>query len=374
MRAGAGKTFVAAALCGWLKQRTLFITPLKHLALQAKTDFETMLNAKCGINDPSADINIVIINTALTYTASDFAKYSFVIFDEVHLYCSERRRSIFSIAGAPYMLGMSATTSDRVDKFDKIYYKSLGDPIHAHNISGFDFKQLAFDLRIKLIKYHGGAEYTRTLLHAGKPSVHLMYKQLMCDRIRMQIICDEINRFYEDPVRNIYVFAEECECLRNIIDFYREYMKEKNADIADIELQDDNQIGYFVGGLPSADINKIKLNARIVFTTYRLSSTGTSWTKMNAMILATPRKSGTTQLVGRILRQGSDIKIPRDIIDIVDMNTFLRKQLTARKQCYKIYPHKVEKVTYKYLAYKRKYKPVMERAAVIEDRPLEVIE
>jgi superfamily II DNA or RNA helicase len=351
LRPGAGKTFIAAYLCVMLGVRTLYIAPLKHLALQARDDFTTMLNLsagniRIGFNDLNADINFVVINTAMTLTDTQLSKYSFIIYDEIHTYCSEQRRVIFWKAQAKYTLGMSGTTSHREDGFDKIYYKHLGAPIYAAKLPGFTFNDLKFDLRVKFIKYYGSAEYTKNLRHAGKVSVHLMYDQFMRDEVRMCIICDEINRLYADPRRNIYVFAEECENLRNIIDYYKKYMKDN--PLPDIAMYDsDSIIGYFVGGTPASDITRIKDNARIVFTTYRLCSTGTSWLKMNAMILATPRKACIEQLAGRIMRKGSDISIPRDIIDIVDMKTCLSRQMQKRKHSYKVYAPKINKVIYK---------------------------
>ncbi len=355
LRPGAGKTIIAAYLCAILGVKTLYIAPLKHLALQARDDFAGILDfpaddGKCcgrmGINDPNADINFVVINTAMTLTDTQLRKYSFIIYDEIHTYCSEQRRVIFWKAQAKYTLGMSGTTSHREDGFDKIYYKHLGAPIYAAKLPGFTFNDLKFDLRVKLIKYYGVSEYTKNLRHAGKVSVHLMYNQFMRDEVRMCIICDEINRLYADPRRNIYVFAEECENLRNIIDYYKKYMKDN--PLPDIAMYDsDSIIGYFVGGMPASDITRIKDNARIVFTTYRLCSTGTSWLKMNAMILATPRKACIEQLAGRIMRKGSDISIPRDIIDVVDMKTCLSRQMQKRKHSYKVYAPKIEKVIYR---------------------------
>jgi superfamily II DNA or RNA helicase len=349
LRPGAGKTFIAAFLCAILGVKTLYIAPLRHLIMQAKDDFCKILDidgSKIGINDPNADINFVVINTALKMSEAQLSKYSFIIYDEIHTYCSEERRSIFWKAQAKYTLGMSGTTSHREDGFDKIYYKHLGAPIYAAKLPGFTFADLQFDLRVKFIKYYGPPEYTKNLQHAGKVSVHLMYEQFMRDEVRMCLICDEINRLYADPRRNIYVFAEECENLRNIIDYYKKYMRDKQ--VPDIAMYDnDSVIGYFVGGTPAADISRIKDNARIVFTTYRLCSTGTSWLKMNAMILATPRKACIEQLAGRIMRKGSDLAIPRDIIDIVDMKTCLSRQMPKRKHSYKVYSPKVEKITYK---------------------------
>jgi len=341
LQAGAGKTFVAAGLIAALGVKTLYITILNHLAKQARDDFKSMLT-----NPESVDI--MIINSALKLPMEQFRNYSFIIFDEIHTMCSEKRQQIFWRAQAKYCLGMSATTANREDMFDEIYYKHLGRPVLATSIPGFDYRSADFKLHIKFIKYHGSSKYTKNLKHesTGKVFVHYMYKQFMSDPVRMKLICDEINKLYAIPSRCIYVFAEEREHLQEIIRVYKESRIAMQAQMPDMELLDDKHVGYFVGGLPVEDITKIKLNARIVFTTYNLSMTGTSWTKMNAMVLATSRKKGMEQLVGRIMRQGSDQNIPRVVVDIVDMRTCLCKQMKKRKREYKLRSPTIEKITY----------------------------
>jgi hypothetical protein len=55
---------------------------------------------------------------------------------------------------------------------------------------------------------------------------------------------------------------------------------------------------------------------------------------MNSLILATPRKSNMTQILGRIYRLSSDATIKRHIIDIVDNKTCLKSQYYHRKKTY----------------------------------------
>ena len=55
---------------------------------------------------------------------------------------------------------------------------------------------------------------------------------------------------------------------------------------------------------------------------------------MNCIVLCTPRKHNHTQIVGRILRNGSDVNITRQIIDIVDCKSILYSQYYERKKAY----------------------------------------
>jgi hypothetical protein len=57
---------------------------------------------------------------------------------------------------------------------------------------------------------------------------------------------------------------------------------------------------------------------------------------MTALVRASPRRNGSTQIDGRILRRGSDESILRQTVDIVDINTGLRSQVTDRRKAYKL--------------------------------------
>jgi superfamily II DNA or RNA helicase len=87
-------------------------------------------------------------------------------------------------------------------------------------------------------------------------------------------------------------------------------------------------------GSKEDDIKDAIDNSRIIFTTYQYSSVGVNIQKMNCMILCTPRKHNPEQIIGRILRNGSDINITRQIIDIVDCKSILYTQYYDRKKVY----------------------------------------
>jgi superfamily II DNA or RNA helicase len=330
MRPGTGKTIVAAACAIALGQRTLYIAPRKHLAAEAVRDIalKTTLTVSRGVDD-SADVNVVVINSALTMSAAALARYSFVVFDEIHMYCSAGRKDMFMNINARCVLGLTGTPSRR-DGFDRVFRMHLGEPLRAETIPGFDFEAVRYRLRVTLLKYSGPRELTRTRTHerTGKPFVHYMYEQMLADDRRNRIICGEIRRLYNEG-HSLYVFAEECAHLRKIMEQLREL---------EIALYDDDSlVGYFVGSTPAADAAKIRDRSRVVFTTYGMSSVGTSWQHMTAMVLVTPRKSGIEQLAARIMRMGSDPARLREIVDVVDVRTFLRRQKKIRKESYRVY-------------------------------------
>jgi hypothetical protein len=76
--------------------------------------------------------------------------------------------------------------------------------------------------------------------------------------------------------------------------------------------------------------------------------TGKSIPKMDAIILATPRRRKSRQYIGRIFRLGSNYDITRKIVDIVDWATPLKSQWYQRKLYYdeKKFPITEKKIKY----------------------------
>jgi len=354
MPPGSGKTLVAAAIAIALRQRTLFVSPRKHLAKQTVDDIAskttlTVVRVGSGSANASADVCVAVINSVLRMSPQQLAQYSFVVFDEIHMYCSRSRKDVFFNVNARCMLGLSGTPTRR-DGFDRLYRWYLGEPLHAMSLPAFNFEAIQFTLHVTFVNYHGPAELTRTRTHSrtGKPFVHYMYEQMLSDERRCRVIVDEIIRLY-DAGHNVFVFAEECVHLQKLIEHLRKTAPRvlvagdavgprvgaANGG-AVRELREDGMlVGYFVGGVSSAVEEQIRTTARIVFTTYGLSAVGTSWQHMTAMVLATPRKSGIAQLAARIMRFGSDQAVVREIVDIVDARTFLRRQKKERLIAYR---------------------------------------
>ena len=89
-----------------------------------------------------------------------------------------------------------------------------------------------------------------------------------------------------------------------------------------------------MGGSSSQTIEDAKTYGRLILTTYQYSSTGVSIVKMNSLVLATPRRNGLEQIIGRIYRLSGDQNIERVIVDIVDNRTCLKSQFYDRKKIY----------------------------------------
>lgn len=346
LRAGAGKTYVAAAIMARLGVRTLYITTKRSLMYQAVKDFKV-----CFGDDAPVDVHggkmaapaitVIVINTAMKQPAEFFAGYSFVVLDEIHELCSEVRRNIFWNLPVQYILGMSATTEEL---FNEVFRKHLGPVVKAETIAGFTYDELRFVGRAKIIKYNGPAEYTQHLTHpsTGMMFTTYMYRQFMNDPQRIRLVIDELITLYdwrgdEGQKHCIYVFAEEIKLLLEAkAAFEAELERRRRQDVlADAVIADDEMSYMFTGGLSAEQVETIIERARILFTTYGYSGTGTSIVKMTAMLFLTPRVAKMPQVLGRIQRRGSDMSIPRIVVDIVDNKTGLRGQVRLRKNAYR---------------------------------------
>jgi superfamily II DNA or RNA helicase len=337
MKAGLGKTFVAAGVIAGLSKRTLYIVPKKPLAVQARDDLIGCFggNTMIGLyskkqNHSNNVITIIVINSALKQPKEFFDSYALCIMDEIHMYCSEKRRIIFKKTCLPYVLGMSATTNNRKDLLDPCFQKEVacGGIVHADQLPGWEHTDVVFNTQVDICQYYGPDEYTKTLKHESTDVIFTpyMHKQFIQDPYRMRFAVDEIGKLYNEG-HNIYVFAEE----RDMLDTLRQHMV---TLIDAIAIEEDT--GKFIGGINNTAIKDVSTK-RIILTTYGYSSTGVSIDKQTAIVFLTSRRANMLQILARILRRGGDQTIQRRIIDIVDIRTPLRWQLTDRQIAYDYY-------------------------------------
>jgi superfamily II DNA or RNA helicase len=349
--AGKGKTMLSAGLIYSLQFKAIYIVPKIPLADQAVDDLKLALSCSIAKYTPQLaakiakgtavlpDVLVIVINSALNHPEL-FANYSMAILDEVHAYCSRERRDIFKIATLPVCFGMSATTAERNDGTDIIAHKELGAVIYGESLLAPDESAPKFACEAHIINYYGDDEYVKTLTHekTGLIFTHYMHEQAVADEKRMKLALNEIKTLYEwrgnaGEFHTIYVFAEELDALR------------KMRAMLVAEYGDDNlempEIGSLVGGAKTVAIENIKKSARIILTTYGFSGTGFSINRASAMLLLTSRKAQMKQILARIMRRGSDMNIPRIVIDIVDKRTCLCGQVKARRLAYDFYEMKI---------------------------------
>jgi superfamily II DNA or RNA helicase len=359
LRAGMGKTFVAAGLIAALQLPTVYIVPNRFLMNQAVKDLQECLSGAsvAAYNNKRAipQVLVIVINSAVEQNANFFAQFGLVIYDEVHMYCSENRRRIFHVCTTGMALGMTATSEDRNDGFDVIAHRELatGGVLRAENIPGFDYEDVHFECAVRVINYKGPPDQTQNLIHesTGNVFTHYMHNQSIEDRYRVQLAVNELIELYDwrggpdNGLRHhIYVFAEEIDILSKAKEAFETCLVNRGDILADMVVDH----SLFTGGMKDSEVVNIAANARVMFSTYSYASVGFSIPRMSAIVLLTSRKSNFKQILGRILRRGSDPNMPRVVVDIVDWNTCLRRQFAERKIAYDYYGFKqlIKKVNY----------------------------
>lgn len=324
-------------------------------------------------------IVIGIINSLLKAPESFFKEFGFTIFDESHDYCSDTFSEIFWKAQSCYNLSLTATPDERKDGFDKALVYHFGSIIDVKDIPGYKTgDDCLFTGAVEVLRYHGHDNYTKIITNekTGLLSVPHMVGQIVKDPYRNALIINKIKELYKQK-RHIYVFTDQ----RAHINILKEMLDAQNIDadidcgdgdgdrvdgddgvidevkdnvvndviedIADEQGRDDTPAGCLnasspanhhtlMGGTKKEQMEEAKESSdrSVIFTTYGYSYRGVSIKHMDTMIIATPRASKFTQIIGRIKRKGADTSIKRKIIDIVDASTPLKNQFYERKKSY----------------------------------------
>lgn len=333
MQAGSGKTYLAMYLLSKIKRKTLIVVPNTYLLTQWVDCLREYTSANIGVyygkKKVDGDIVVAIINSLVQETLliekqpvethEFFQRFGMVVLDESHMYSSDSFRKIYNIAQCPYMLAMSATPNEKEHGLDKISHYNVGPLLDARSTLGYIQDDFIFSCEVEIVKYNGPSEYTQTILNekTKMACVASMMDNLIADNYRNTLIINKINEMIEKGM-NIFVFTD----------------RRSHAELLADMLVSDNVVMY--GGSDEKSIQLAKGISRVVITTYSYSSTGISIDRMTACILATPRKSHATQIIGRIFRRNDKYnKYNRMIVDIVDNRSILKSQLSKRMIAYK---------------------------------------
>ena len=287
---------------------------------------------------------IKIRNQKVTKNYIEFFKeFGFVILDESHIYCTDSFKIVYNRFQSSYMLGLSATPNERNNKCDIISHLNIGKVLKADEIDGYKKDNTKFNATVTLLKYNGPDEYVNTHINETTKMICVpkIIEDIVNDPYRNQLIIDQLLELFYLKL-NIFVFSERRSHLEHLYELFNETIKKKKDIDYDIEsnlsvpeLNINNNIVLY-GNSSDDDIDTAKNNSNIIFTTYAYSSTGISINRMTALILTTPRRSKSVQIIGRIFRL-NDINNDEEriIIDIIDNKSVLKNQLYERMKAYK---------------------------------------
>jgi superfamily II DNA or RNA helicase len=354
---GLGKTILAIKIIVSLQVATLVVVPTQAIAIQWITDARkvypditiSQYENKNRYNPTPSNtfITVVIINTYSKKKHDFLAGYGLVVIDEVHEYSHPTGlESLWLSQAVPYIIGLSATPFQASHGLDYIVPKFIGEPIDIVKLPGCDVIDVQYKVKVTTIKYTGDPLYTiRETGSAGTIIPINTIKKFIEDPSRVKLIVGEIKRL-RAAGHGVFVFAE----LRSYLAVLRDELLQ--ADIGeDVVIADDEDsdiasttctactastgVSVLQGGISAQQLDSAKrAGVHIVLTTYGYSRRGISLVEMTALVLTTPRKSNIIQIIGRILRRGSDVTKEREIVDVVDVSSGLQGQYNVRKSKY----------------------------------------
>lgn len=399
MGTGMGKTRFGLAVAARAAGPVFVAVPTEAIRLQWLDEFAAVFpRLRCGAyaNPPKGsrrapagpethDAVVGIFNTVRAKPGGFLAGYATVILDEAHeLHSPKNLRVLWLALEAPRVLGISATPFDRADGLDRVVAHFLGPPVVAErDIPDFDVADVCFRGRVREVEYAGDPAFCETAVSAaGTVSAIETVGNLVRDPARLRLVAAEVERLFrlhEAPgaaalglgprpaaaaaegfpeggarAHGVFVFAEHREYLPAL----RAALLERLApgDVEAPELDADGAPGppgppnpglppnsstssagipvVLRGGATRAQLGDAH-RARVVLTTYGFSRRGISLVDMTAIVLASPRRNGMRQILGRVTRRGSDESILRLVVDIKDVRTALKSQSTERRKVYK---------------------------------------
>lgn len=356
--AGCGKTYCAMDIIGRMKMKTLIVVPNTYLLDQwvgLLTQYfpESKIGVLYGKEKKDGDIVVSIINSASSMESyidkqknqinvgEYFKQFGLAIFDESQMYVSKEFKKVFSRIHSRYTIGLSATPDIREDKLDPVHLSWIGPILDAELLPGYEKRNDSFESEIKMIKYHSHSDHCKfSVREDGMIEYSSIIESLITDPNRNNIIVNEVLNLMEDG-RFVFVFSDRRSHLEHLFELMEKEInvREKTDIIIDmpefdkkIEIIGERTILY--GGSKEDVIEKARSLSSIILTTYAYSGTGVSITKMDALVLSTPRRSNMKQIINRVFRLGSDQTIKRIIIDIVDEKMPIKGQVRERVKAY----------------------------------------
>jgi superfamily II DNA or RNA helicase len=214
--------------------------------------------------------------------------------------------------GPMYRIGISATPARKSDEMEGVYYQHVGYPLVCANLPGYEVKKNVWPMVVNKVEYSGPPQFTKEIRNSNDiPSPILMEGQFMQDTARNLLICGIASREHRAG-RVTFIFAGT----RKHVSLLASMIKEPTT--------------VLIGGADLETFNAAT-KSTIVLTTYSYGVQSISIVAMNSLILATSRlDTNLDQTLGRIMREGSNREIVRHVFDIVDVETFTKRQFKSR--------------------------------------------
>ena len=357
LKAGMGKTYIAVGLIAALKRKTLYIVPGENLVIQTVAKLrevfpELIIGEYYGKNHNDGHIVVASIDSLykaamieyghemIPYTAW-FKLFGLTIIDEIQLFCTTKRAEIFRRIASLYVVGMTATANDRLDKMDRIAHYYVGEPIIITDVLKDEMpedEKIEYGVQVKKIIYNGPDEYTQIktigAYNAQKgetvesTSHPMMINQFSTDPYRIQLIVDRAMRLYRRG-HSFFIFFDRRHLIECLLPIFRSLVDRDEVEAPEIEVRD------IKGGATNEDRTVAKDRSRICLITYQCGGVGLSYPRYTASIFAHSRRNNYKQFNNRIFRLDGPREVVREIEYICDNKTPLKSQFGGFKSALK---------------------------------------
>jgi superfamily II DNA or RNA helicase len=311
---------------------------------------------KCELEDKDFIIMSVKTIALKQYPAHHFDRIGLVIWDEIHLMCTNLFSKAFAKLATKHGLGLSATPF-RKDKCDTVFSHHIGPVLYskkrdadrsveAHCIS------LQLDGIESVYNKFGKIMYTSMAVAITKRDDRTEYLANLIGGLGSQGRCVLVLSEYINHLKSIKKAIEECY-------FYRSCPQQQYAFMSAWHSQSDSPLkvlpkdigkiiashivrpvtcGLYIGEMKNKD-RKISEGKDILLGSYKMASVGMDIPTLNSLVFASPRKD-IEQSVGRILRAKHAAFNPI-IYDIIDNHGVFKAQSKARKDFYRQYEYTI---------------------------------
>ncbi len=327
---GYGKTFMALRIAFLYGRRFLILVDKEFLMNQWKAEIGRFLQgARVGILQANKvetgaefDVTIAMIQTLCRREFPDdfFEDYGFTIFDECHhLGASYFCRALQRVQTRA-MLGLSATP-DREDGLTRVFEAYLGEPVIKKTERDPDREAV---VRAVWFTSEDPAYKEIPTNYRGETVTAKLLNQVADFEPRNRRIMALVSEYATDPRRFLLLLSDRISQL----DWFYEQLTQA-PPVAGFT------VGYYVGGMKQAQLDKNAETCRLLLATYQMASEAFSVKRLNTVVLATPRKN-VEQSTGRIFRERiEERKVAPHIIDIIDSHDCHKRRWWTRQRFYK---------------------------------------
>ncbi|GAQ91762.1 hypothetical protein KFL_008480030 [Klebsormidium nitens] len=286
---GFGKTTVAIAIACHFKVKTLIVVHKTALLDQWVERIQTFApGARIGrIQGPLVDCEdkhfVVGMLQSLSTKAYDrkvLDSFHLVTLDECHHVGAPIFSKAFDRLCVRYSLGLSATP-ERKDGLKDVISWYLGEVCFKVE------RKDASTVVVERMKYESPT-YSREIptFPNGQPALYRMIETLCSDQRRNSLLVEKASSITRDKSVSLLILSER-----------RAHCAELKEALCKLHIS----AGLFLGGCKKEELEAVAQECQVILATYSMAAEGLDISRLNALILATP-KGDVRQSVGRIMR------------------------------------------------------------------------